>query len=108
MGVLPKSVIVLLLVATSVLLFACSQPKEIGLPNGPVWDAVQKTINLQTEPNPVKEDLIERGLYIFHTGITPSEEIHLEEIEQLVDDGIYVIDKDGYLQFGPSYTPNER
>jgi hypothetical protein len=89
------------------LLFTSCGPKEIGLPNGPVWDAVQKTINLQIEPNPVKEDLTERGLYIFHTGISPSEEIHLEEIEELVNDGVYVIDRDGYLQFGPSYTPEE-
>lgn len=103
-----KSIIVLLLlVVGSLLIITGCHHSEPSLPSGPVWDAVQKTVALQIEPNPVKEDLTKRGLYILHPGLQESTEIHLEEIEELVNDGVYVIDKDSYLQFGPSYTPEE-
>jgi hypothetical protein len=103
-----SAIILVFLIIGSLLMILGCHHSEPTLPSGPVWDAVQKTVNLQIEPNPVKEDLIQRGLVVFHSGIAPSTEIHLEEIEQLVNDGVYVIDEDGYLQFGPSYKPNER
>jgi hypothetical protein len=102
-----SAIILLLLVIVSLLVITGCQHSPPTFPNGPVWDAVQKTVALQIEPNPVKEDLTNRGLYVLHSGPQASTEIHLEEIEALVNDGIYIIDKDGYLQFGPSYTPDE-
>ena len=76
-------------------------------PHGPVWEAVQKTLALEIEPNPVKEDLAKRGLYIFHPEGQGSHEINLGEIEKLVEEGVYIIGEDGYLEFGPSNNPDE-
>jgi hypothetical protein len=69
---------------------------------GEIFPAIENTLSLPGD-NPVKEDLINRGLVIYGN-LTPGT-IKVGEIEQLVNEGIYIIDKDGYLQFGPSYTP---
>jgi hypothetical protein len=96
----------LLLIFSFITLPGCSQNI---INRGDVFPAVEQTIS---KPGPVRDDLIKRGLITFSsqtdnaTSLVPGE-IHFGEIEQLVEDGIYVIDEDGYLQFGPSYTPTE-
>jgi hypothetical protein len=75
--------------------------------HGDVSIAVEKTLS---KPGPVKEDLIDRGLVTYPsqssntTSVAPGM-IKTGEIEELVKKGTYIIDKDGYLQFGPSYKP---
>lgn len=74
---------------------------------GDVFIAVEKTLS---KPGPVKEDLIRRGLVTYPTqnadatSVAPGM-VKTGEIEELVNKGIYIIGKDGYLQFGPSYKP---
>lgn len=99
--------LIILLITISALLIGGCRIVGVTHPGGPVWEAVQKTLALQIEPNPVKEDLTKRGLYIFHHEGQGSNEIHLGEIEKLVEEGVYIIDEEGYLQFGPSYTPQD-
>ena len=48
-----------------------------------------------------KEDLIKRGL----VKLEGSGYIRVQEIEELVRGKVYVIDEQGYLQFGPAYVP---
>jgi len=68
---------------------------------GPVFTAVEMTLS---QPGPVKDDLIARGLVkLSQDGFVG--EIKIGEIEKLVKDNIYRIDENGYLQFGPSYIP---
>jgi hypothetical protein len=68
---------------------------------GPVFFAATKTIG---EGGPVKDDLIARGLYT-HSVADDEEVIDIGGIKKLVEDGVYEIDEEGYLVFGPSYTP---
>jgi len=68
---------------------------------GPVFDAAIKTV---AEEGPVKDDLIARGLYTY--SVPDGEEmLDIGGIKKLVEDGVYAIDEEGYLIFGPSYTP---
>lgn len=96
---------VLLVIFFGLALAGCSQNI---IDRGDVFPAVEQTIS---KPGPVRDDLIARGLVIFSTSDNTTSpvpgEIHFGEIEQLVENGIYIIDEDGYLQFGPSYTPTE-
>jgi hypothetical protein len=69
---------------------------------GPVWEAVEKSLGSYADSNPVKEDLIRRGLVSIET---QSGYIDAGKIEELVDEKVYMIDEDGNLQFGPSYFP---
>jgi hypothetical protein len=67
---------------------------------GPVFFATLKTIG---EGGPVKDDLIARGLYY---SVPDGEEVvDIGGVKKLVDDGVYAIDDQGYLIFGPSYSP---
>ena len=102
-----STILILLLVIGSALLIVGCHIMGVTHPGGPVWEAVQKTLALQIEPNLVKEDLTKRGLYILHHGEQDSIELHYGEIEKLVEEGVYIIDEGGYLQFGPAYTPDE-
>ena len=70
---------------------------------GTVWPAIEMTLSLPGD-NPVKDDLIKRGLVklAFKAGETGY--INVGEIEKLVEENVYKIDEYGYLQFGPSYT----
>jgi len=68
---------------------------------GPVFDATLKTI---AEEGPVKDDLIARGLFTYSVA-DDEEVIDIGGIKKLVEDGVYAIDDEGYLIFGPSYSP---
>lgn len=68
----------------------------------PVLSAVELTLGDYEESNPVKDDLIKRGL------VSIGEEsgyINVEKIKAMVLENVYIIDERGYLQFGPAYTP---
>jgi len=68
---------------------------------GPVFYAAVKTV---AEEGPVKDDLIKRGLYTY--SVSDGEEmIDVGGIEKLVEDGVYEIDEEGCLTFGPAYSP---
>jgi hypothetical protein len=67
---------------------------------GPVFYAALKTIG---EEGPVKDDLIVRGLYTYSGN--GEEMVDIGGIEKLVDTRVYEIDDEGYLVFGPVYTP---
>jgi hypothetical protein len=97
-----NTLFVLLLVVGCVLLpTGCGNEVEH---RGPVFEAVEKTLSLSGESNPVKADLMARGLFTESKNGSTGE-IKTGEIEKLVEDGVYIIDEEGYLQFGPSYTP---
>lgn len=64
---------------------------------GVVFPAVEHTLS---KGGPVSEDLTNRGLISF---IGSSERINVSGIKQLVEKGVYVIDDQGYLQFGRNY-----
>lgn len=78
-----------------------------GADRGRVFDAVEKTLS---QPGPVRDDLMRRGLYRVPStanitdGPVPGE-IQVGEIERLVKQGVYAIDRHGYLVFGPAYSP---
>jgi hypothetical protein len=67
---------------------------------GPVFDAAMNTV---AQEGPVKDDLIARGLY--QSAPDGEETVDIGGIEKLVEDGVYEIDEEGYLVFGPAYTP---
>lgn len=83
---------------------------------GPVFDATLKTL---AEGGPVKDDLIARGLFTYSVpdgeGDETPEVINVEVIDvemidvggvkKLVEAGVYEIDEDGCLAFGPAYSP---
>jgi hypothetical protein len=70
---------------------------------GPVFIAAMATLS---QPGPVRDDLIERGLATYPDDETgEAEVVKVGEIEKLVEAGVYEIDEEGYLAFGPSYTP---
>ena len=96
----------LFIMGFSLLMPGCSQNI---IDRGDVFPAVEQTLS---KPGPVRDDLIKRGLVTLSsprdsTGSPVPGAIKFGEIEQLVNDGIYVIDENGYLQFGPSYTPDK-
>ncbi len=66
---------------------------------GPLWEAVVRTLGPYDETNPVKDDLIKRGLVSLEGG---NGYIEVGEIEELVREEVYVIDEQGYLQLGPT------
>jgi len=68
---------------------------------GPVFDATLKTI---AEEGPVKDDLIARGLFTYSVA-ADEEVIDVGGVKKLVDAGVYEIDEEGYLIFGPEYSP---
>jgi hypothetical protein len=68
---------------------------------GPVFDATMKTI---AEGGPVKDDLIARGLFTY-SGEDEEEVVDVGGVEKLVEAGVYEIDEEGYLAFGPAYSP---
>ena len=68
---------------------------------GPVFYAAFKTV---AQEGPVKDDLIARGLYTY--SVPDGEEmLDIGGIKKLVDAGVYEIDEEGYLAFGPAYSP---
>ena len=68
---------------------------------GPIFTAAMKTV---AEEGPVKDDLIARGLYA--SSVADDEEvIDVGGVKKLVDAGVYEIDEEGYLAFGPAYSP---
>jgi hypothetical protein len=70
---------------------------------GPVFIAAMATLS---QPGPVRDDLIERGLATYPDDETgEAQVVKVGEIEKLVEAGVYEIDEEGYLVFGPSYTP---
>ena len=69
---------------------------------GAVLVAIEKTLS---QPGPVRDDLIERGLFTIPDDTGISGAIKVGEIEKLVEDGVYAIGDEGYLIFGPSYSP---
>ena len=73
---------------------------------GPVFAAVEKTL---AQPGPVRDDLIKRGLALAPTTVNSGTPVYgviqMGEIQKLVDEGIYAIDKQGFLIFGSSYIP---
>ncbi len=69
---------------------------------GSVWSAVERTLGSYDESNPVKDDLIKRGLVSLGK---QRGHIDVEKILELVREEVYVIDEQGYLQFEPAYTP---
>ena len=95
---------VILIIVPALLVSSCVRN---DIDRGEVFSAVEMTVGLPDEANPVKDDLIKRGLFTIPTGNGTSGEIKIGEIEQLVKVKTYIIDEDGYLQFGPSYTPGE-
>ncbi len=63
---------------------------------GPVFDALEKTL----AQGVVRDDLVARGL----VDISPSGgQLNVGEIENLVNAGVYAINQDGYLIFGPNH-----
>ena len=68
------SVLVLLILLSMTLVVSCAAPTPQPIPTpapapapalvnrGPVWDAVERTLGSFEESNPVKDDLIKRGL----------------------------------------------
>jgi hypothetical protein len=96
--------IVLILTSTTICSFGC---KTQNADRGPVFAPVERTL---AQSGPVKEDLIKRRLVILATTDTKGNpvpgEIKMGEIQKLVDEGVYAIDKQGYLVFGSSYTPS--
>jgi len=74
---------------------------NITTDRGPVFTAVLNTL---ARGGPVKDDLIQRGLYIVSTGGTEGT-IKFDEIEKLVKAKVYLVDGNDLLQFGPAYTP---
>jgi len=94
------------LVAATVLLPGCTEYRlscctEHQYERGPVFDATFKTI---AEEGPVKDDLIARGLYTY--SVSDGEEvIDVGGVKELVDAGVYEIDEEGYIAFGPAYSP---
>jgi hypothetical protein len=68
---------------------------------GPVFDATIKTIE---EEGAVKDDLIVRGLYTYSVA-DDEEVIDIGGIKKLVEAGVYEIDEEGCLIFGPAYSP---
>jgi len=73
---------------------------------GPVFYATLNTIG---EEGPVKDDLIARGLVTYPVPDGEGDEIpgviKVGEIKKLVDAGVYEIDEEGCLAFGPAYSP---
>jgi len=96
----------LFIIGFSLIAPGCSQN---NIDRGDVFTAVEQTLS---KPGPVKDDLITRGLVTLPgqseniSNPAPSE-IKIGEIEKLVLFEIYIIDEDGFLQFGPSYTPEK-
>jgi len=68
---------------------------------GPVFDATLKTVE---EGGPVKDDLIARGLFTYSVA-DDEEVIDIGGVKKLVDAGVYEIDEEGCLAFGPAYSP---
>jgi hypothetical protein len=96
----------ILVLAAVVLPSGCRERNPID--RGPVFAAVEKTL---AKPGPVRDDLIRRGLATTptvdeKTGSPVPGEIKIGEIEKLVKGGVYAIDEQGYLSFGPSYSPS--
>jgi len=95
------AVITVIIVVAIVSFVLASMTKVDHVNRGPVWEAVERTLGSYKDTNPVKEDLIKRGL----VKLEESGYIRVQEIEELVREKVYVIDKQGYLQFGPAYMP---
>ena len=76
----------------------------VRIDRGPVFLAVEQTL---AKPGPVKDDLIKRGLVIYdidpETGNVRSGTIKVGAIEKLVEAGVYAIDDEFNLIFGPNY-----
>jgi hypothetical protein len=96
----------LLLATTAIFILSgivCLTGCEHHYEKGPVFDATLSTIE---KGGPVKDDLIARGLAIDPDDKTGEPGlIKVGEIKKLVDAGVYEIDEEGYLVFGPAYTP---
>jgi hypothetical protein len=99
-----------ILIVTSIILglaliagayFLYSRSHNAAVDRGPVFTAILNTL---ARGGPVKEDLIQRGLYIESNSGTEGT-IKFDEIEKLVNAKVYVIDGNDLLQFGPAYTP---
>ncbi len=100
---LPVAVTAMCLIVLMAVTFLILRMENADLVNrGPVWEAVEKTLGSYADLNPVKEDLIQRGLVSIGT---QSGYIDAGKIEKLIEEKVYMIDENGYLQFGPSYFP---
>jgi hypothetical protein len=95
-----STMITVLILCTPVALWGCTQKFD----RGTVFAAIERTLALPGD-NPVRDDLINRGLV--KLAFEPGETGYIDggQIEELVKDGFYQIDENGYLKFGPSYTP---
>lgn len=72
---------------------------SVGIDCGPAIAAVEDAL---AKGGPVKDDLMRRGLVI----ITESGgQIKFGEVEKLVNSGVYSLDDQNYLRFGPNYSP---
>lgn len=98
--VIITAVSLIVLIAVASLLIRMENADLVN--RGPVWEAVEKSLGSYADSNPVKEDLIRRGLVSIET---QSGYIDAGKIEELVDEKVYMIDEEGNLQFGPSYFP---
>jgi hypothetical protein len=69
-----------------------------------IFPNIEQTL---AQPGPVKDDLIKRGLVSLPPDNTTGGEaiIKVGEITKLVEAGVYKIDDQGYLVFGPNYRP---
>ncbi len=93
--------IIVVIAATASFYFAWGRTNGGSIKRGPVWDAVERTLGPFGSSNPVKEDLIKRGL----VSLGEQGHIDVQEIERLVNEGVYTINEQGYLEFGPTYSP---
>ena len=85
------------------------QNQRTPFDHGEVYSAVAQTL---AKGGPVKDDLIKRGLVSIPTTnnnetlATPEQGyLKLNDIENLIESGVYSIDSQGYLVFGPNYNP---
>ncbi len=63
---------------------------------GSVFDALEKTL----AQGLVRDDLVAKGLVVLSSS---GGELNVGEIETLVNAGVYAINQDGYLIFGPNH-----
>jgi asparagine N-glycosylation enzyme membrane subunit Stt3 len=100
----------IILIVTSIVLgaalitgayFLYTRSHNAAIGRGPVFTAVLNTL---ARGGPVKDDLIQRGLFIVSDSGTEGT-IKFDEIEKLVNAKVYVVDGNNLLQFGPAYTP---
>jgi len=80
--------------------------RAMTLPPSPVARAAEMAVS---EPCPVRDDLIKRGLYIMpevnaETGSVSPAVLKISDIERLVHEGVYELDSSGKLEFGTFYT----